>query len=149
MDDVAEIAAVPGAPPRFRNGMLPEMLHEFGGLGERAAAGDVNVVTQNTPRLCCDAVVAPNPLPNCCGAVVKRGFTKNGCGLASRARRCQKHAMESRSKYAQAGGSILAISIIAGTVAGIIVGQPSIGFLVGLGVGLALSILIWLFDLIR
>ena len=54
--------------------------------------------------------------------------------------------MESRTKYAQAGGSILAISIIAGTVAGIIVGQPSIGFLVGLGAGGLLAFLFWLND---
>ncbi len=52
--------------------------------------------------------------------------------------------MESRSKYAQAGGSILAISIIAGTVAGIIVGQPSIGFLVGTAAGGLLAFLFWL-----
>ncbi len=52
--------------------------------------------------------------------------------------------MESRSKYTQAGGSILAISIIAGTVAGIIVGQPSIGFLVGTAAGGLLAFLFWL-----
>lgn len=52
--------------------------------------------------------------------------------------------MDQRSKYAQAGGSILAISIIAGTVAGIIVGQPSIGFLVGTAAGALLALLFWL-----
>jgi uncharacterized membrane protein len=54
--------------------------------------------------------------------------------------------MEKRAHYAQAGGSILAISIIAGTVAGIIVGQPSIGFLVGAGAGALLAALFWLHD---
>ena len=54
--------------------------------------------------------------------------------------------MESRSKYAQAGGSILAISIIAGTVAGIIVGEPSIGFLIGTAAGGLLAFLFWLND---
>jgi hypothetical protein len=54
--------------------------------------------------------------------------------------------MEQRSKYAQAGGSILAMSIIAGTVAGVIVGEPSIGFLVGTGAGILLAILFWLND---
>ena len=54
--------------------------------------------------------------------------------------------MEQRSKYAQAGGSILAISIIAGTVAGVMVGEPSIGFLVGTGAGILLAILFWLND---
>jgi hypothetical protein len=53
-------------------------------------------------------------------------------------------AMDSRTKYTQAGGSILAISIIAGTVAGVIVRQPSIGFLVGTGAGILLAVLFWL-----
>jgi hypothetical protein len=52
--------------------------------------------------------------------------------------------MDSRTKYTQAGGSILAISIIAGTVAGVIVRQPSIGFLVGTGAGILLTVLFWL-----
>ena len=39
---------------------------------------------------------------------------------------------------------MLAISIIAGTVAGVIVGQPSIGFLVGTAAGLLVALLFWL-----
>jgi len=39
---------------------------------------------------------------------------------------------------------VLAISIIAGAVAGVIVGQPSIGFLAGTGAGILLAILFWL-----
>ena len=54
-----------------------------------------------------------------------------------------KTGME-RKKYSQAGGSILAISIIAGTVAGVIVRQASIGFLVGLGAGILLLVWFWL-----
>jgi hypothetical protein len=46
-------------------------------------------------------------------------------------------------RYTQAGGSILAISIIAGTVAGVIVRQPSIGFLVGAAAGVLLAFLFW------
>jgi hypothetical protein len=52
--------------------------------------------------------------------------------------------MEKRARYTQAGGSILAISIIAGTVGGIIVGEPSIGILAGIGAGALLAILFWL-----
>ena len=52
--------------------------------------------------------------------------------------------MSQRTRYTQAAGSMLAISIIAGAVAGVIVGQPSIGFLVGLGAGVLLAILYWL-----
>ena len=52
--------------------------------------------------------------------------------------------MSRRTHYTQAAGSVLAISIVAGALAGVIVGQPSIGFLVGLGAGLTLAILFWL-----
>ena len=52
--------------------------------------------------------------------------------------------MARRGCYTQAAGSILAVSIIAGTVAGVIVGQPSIGFLVGTAAGILMAILFWL-----
>lgn len=52
--------------------------------------------------------------------------------------------MAERRRYTQAAGSVLAISIIAGAVAGVIVGQPSIGFLVGLAAGLLVLLLFWL-----
>jgi hypothetical protein len=54
--------------------------------------------------------------------------------------------MTERGQFPQAGGSILAISIIAGTVAGVIVGQSSIGFLVGTAAGILLFALFWLKD---
>ena len=52
--------------------------------------------------------------------------------------------MSRRTRYTQAAGSVLAISIIAGAVAGSIVGQPSVGFLAGLAAGILLAILFWL-----
>jgi len=52
--------------------------------------------------------------------------------------------MSQRTRNTQAAGSVLAISIIAGAVAGVIVGQPSIGFLAGTGAGILLAILFWL-----
>ncbi len=51
MDDVAEIAATAGPAACLGNGMVAEMGQEIRRLGKRAAAGDVDVVTQNTPRL--------------------------------------------------------------------------------------------------
>jgi len=46
----------------------------------------------------------------------------------------------------QAGGFFLAACIIGGTVAGAILHQPSLGFLIGLGGGILLAILIWVID---
>lgn len=54
--------------------------------------------------------------------------------------------MKGDGRYRQAGGAILAIAIIAGVVVGILVGQPSIGFLAGTAAGVLLAILIWLND---
>lgn len=54
--------------------------------------------------------------------------------------------MNAKRRYGQAGGAILAVSIIAGTVAGIIIGQSSIGFLVGTAAGILLLAMFWLKD---
>ncbi|MEO7178082.1 MAG: hypothetical protein ABIW83_04505 [Allosphingosinicella sp.] len=54
--------------------------------------------------------------------------------------------MSQSTRSAQAAGFILAISILAGAVAGVIVGQPSIGFLAGLGAGVTITLLFWLND---
>ncbi|HEX8306905.1 MAG TPA: hypothetical protein VF645_00625 [Allosphingosinicella sp.] len=52
--------------------------------------------------------------------------------------------MSQPTRSSQAAGFILAMSILAGAVAGAIVGQPSIGFLAGLGTGVAIALLFWL-----
>jgi hypothetical protein len=46
----------------------------------------------------------------------------------------------------QAGGFVLAACIIGGTVAGAILHQPSLGFLIGLGAGILLALLVWIVD---
>jgi len=48
-----------------------------------------------------------------------------------------------------AGGALLALAMLAGAFIGIRNGQPSIGFLAGLGIGLALMGLVWLVDRMR
>lgn len=42
------------------------------------------------------------------------------------------------------GGAIIALGAISGSVGGLYAGQPSLGLLLGLGVGSAIAILIWL-----
>ena len=54
--------------------------------------------------------------------------------------------MKGRDHYRQAGGAILALAIIAGAVAGTMVGQSTIGLLVGTGTGIVLAVAIWLND---
>jgi hypothetical protein len=51
-----------------------------------------------------------------------------------------------RSSFPRAGGALLAASLLAGALGGSLAGQASIGFLVGLGVGLTLLAAVWLLD---
>lgn len=48
-----------------------------------------------------------------------------------------------------AGGALLSLSLIAGTVIGVIRGQPSLGFIAGLGAGLVLMLIVALIDRAR
>ncbi len=52
-------------------------------------------------------------------------------------------APRSRRKEPLAGGAPLALSIIMGVIAGGLAGQPTIGLLAGLGVGIAIALAIW------
>jgi hypothetical protein len=47
---------------------------------------------------------------------------------------------------ARAGGVLLAAGVLGGVVIGSVLGQPSIGFLAGLGIGLIAVILVWYGD---
>jgi hypothetical protein len=49
-------------------------------------------------------------------------------------------------KNAQAGGVLLAMSIVAGAVGGAIGGQASVGVLAGFAVGMILLVAVWLLD---
>ena len=46
----------------------------------------------------------------------------------------------------RAGGIFLVLAITAGTVGGILIGEPSAGFLAGVGTGLAILAALWWTD---
>jgi hypothetical protein len=54
--------------------------------------------------------------------------------------------MAAKSNAPLAGGFLLCLCLLAGALTGVFLGQPSIGFLIGAGIGLALLVLIWLWD---
>lgn len=53
------------------------------------------------------------------------------------------------SRTPLAGGFLLSISILIGAIVGAMRGEPSFGFVVGAGVGIALAVLVWLVDRMR
>ena len=54
--------------------------------------------------------------------------------------------MTDPNRSSAAGGCLIAIAVIAGVVAGLLLRQPTIGFLGGLGAGVAAAIWVWLTD---
>ena len=63
--------------------------------------------------------------------------------LALNGRACEGATMANTPRTSQAGGALLAGAILVGTITGIVLRQSSIGFLIGLGVGLVLLALVW------
>jgi hypothetical protein len=51
-----------------------------------------------------------------------------------------------KTRSTQAGGLFLMLAIIAGTIWGVIAGNPMLGVLRGTGVGIVLALLVWLVD---
>ena len=49
-------------------------------------------------------------------------------------------------KLSRAGGALFAAAVMIGALGGLLAGQPSVGILAGLGVGLVLLGAIWLAD---
>lgn len=66
--------------------------------------------------------------------------------LAYRRRRWHGADMERPDRTTLAGGCMIPLSIAGGLIWGANAHQLSIGFLAGLGVGLALALLVWLVD---
>lgn len=54
--------------------------------------------------------------------------------------------MDQGRNLSRSGGCLLAFSVLAGTFVGMVLGQPSIGFLAGSGLGLFLVIAVFLLD---
>ncbi|HEV2867086.1 MAG TPA: hypothetical protein VGX37_11285 [Allosphingosinicella sp.] len=54
--------------------------------------------------------------------------------------------VEGPESFPRAGGALLAGGILVGAVGGTLVGEPSIGFLAGFALGLALLAAVWVAD---
>ena len=46
----------------------------------------------------------------------------------------------------RSAGALLALAILLGTIIGLVMGEPSLGFLIGLGIGVAIAVGVWLVD---
>ena len=65
--------------------------------------------------------------------------------LALRAAPWQEPAMAERPAPA-AGGCLIALGIVIGIVVGYLGHEPSLGVVIGAGIGAALAVLVWLVD---
>ena len=54
--------------------------------------------------------------------------------------------MASNATAPRAGGFLLCLCLLAGALIGVFLGQPTIGFLAGAGIGLALLVVLWLVE---
>jgi uncharacterized membrane protein (UPF0136 family) len=54
--------------------------------------------------------------------------------------------MATSTRNPMSGGFLLALSLIIGVLVGVWRGEPSVGFVGGLAVGLALLLVVWLID---
>ena len=70
------------------------------------------------------------------GTLASRGGTWQGRDMASKPPR----------KTPLAGGFVIALGAIGGAVYGLIHHQPTIGLLVGVGIAVVISVLLWLFS---
>lgn len=147
MDHVSERTAAVGARGRLQ-------LRELAKIGD-----ELRCFPQRRPVLNVDMVVHAN-FPN--SFLLRRSLAGQGCEKphlrrerrihhASGWRKLPAPAMTQamnrhRKSGTQAGGFWLAGAIIAGVIGGILVGQASIGFLVGAASGTLIAVLLWLRD---
>ena len=66
-------------------------------------------------------------------------------------RKPDRHGMGPRmerptDKASRAGGAIIALTVLAGAVAGSRMGQPSLGVVIGAGAGIMISLALYLYD---
>lgn len=136
VDEVSYCPTAMGAARRLGERKVAEAVDQVGRIGEGFPTGEMDVVTQAFPRSLSWRSDKPRPFQS----AQRRGLTPDKRGGL-----CHGGGM-SAGRYTQAGGFVLALSILVGTAAGAMLRQPSIGFLVGAGLGLALAVLIWALD---
>lgn len=143
MEDVAERAAAVGPRRRLARGMGAEARDQLRRVGRRRAVGKVDAL-HDVP-----ALIFSFDRPSLAGArfEIGDGHAQRGVNqMALAAKACHCRPMAVPDRVPRGGGVLLALSLIAGVAAGTLAGQPSLGFLAGLAVGLALVLAIWLAD---
>ena len=53
---------------------------------------------------------------------------------------------ESPRANKKGGGVFIVLALVIGVIAGIVLGQPSVGMAAGLGFGVAIALFVWLWD---
>jgi hypothetical protein len=114
-----------------------------GAVWARAATGAAATVTYSTPRHATPTRI-PFVLEDEPAGSNHRLWHRRAARLASLAPPWQDARMARPTPSPPAGGALIALGSIVGAAAGFVVAQPTLGFLLGLGLGVAASVAIWL-----
>ena len=160
MGDIADIAAMFGPGCGFQPGIIAKRAHQRLRIVEGGTVGNVELGVNRRFPLLIPTYQGPCQMP-CDGhrhgipphTMFNAPFTKSCIGtnvpyqdrLVSRPVRWQRARMsQSPSPRApRATGSILALTIIAGTAIGAVYGEPSAGLLAGVAIGVVISLAFW------
>ena len=151
MEDVAEASTAARPPGGLARGIIAETPDQIVRIGDGRAVGKVDMFTQWGESGCgCPRTLSRGGFRIGPAKLLNGAFTRNCAArvaLGTGAPACHEGAMAERPKTdARSGGSLLAISIIAGSIGGTIGGQPSVGVLVGVAAGLVMLAAVWLTD---
>lgn len=144
MDEIAQRAAAAREPRSLARRMVAEPADKRVRIGEGRAVRKVDMFLQVPPHDVLAATVGAWALRNLPAKLLNGAFTRKD-GKARPALPWGAMARAPR-RDARAGGSLLALSVVAGAIGGVIGGRPSVGLVAGLAVGLALLGLVWLID---
>lgn len=146
VEQVAELGAAVGARRGLACGQLAEPRDQLGRLGRRRPVGKMDIKGQGIPRESGVRRQATKAaLPKRADPWSMRGKPET-LALARDRSGCHGRIVNRPSNFQRAGGALLAAAILVGVVAGILLRQPSLGFLIGLAAGMLLLAGVWLRD---
>lgn len=159
IDRIAEIAIAIRTRRGLEARIDPEAIDQVGGAVHRRPIGDIEELFHAIPHF-----LAPGTSPIIIRAkaakwrerrpfIVTAAFAKSLSGIRGAGTGRLVHPMRewhgaamSQQPAPRAAGAVIAFTVIAGALIGTLVGQPSLGTVIGFGAGAAIAVGMWLLD---